>query len=54
MENYYTPIFFNAKPIAKKQERVHAISVVLPDAGVSVKTFTDERENIIDQKITGG
>jgi hypothetical protein len=36
------------------RELVHAITAVSPVAGARVKSFTDEMEKIIDQKITGG
>jgi hypothetical protein len=36
------------------RELVHAISAVSPAVGARVKSFTDEMETIIDQKITGG
>jgi len=36
------------------RELVHAISTVSPAVGARVKSFTDEMERIIDQKITGG
>jgi hypothetical protein len=36
------------------RELVHAISAVSPAAGARVKSFSDEMEKIIDQKITGG
>jgi hypothetical protein len=36
------------------RELVHAISTVSPAVGARVKSFTDEMEKIIDQKITGG
>jgi hypothetical protein len=36
------------------RELVRAISAVSPVAGARVKSFTDEIEKIIDQKITGG
>ncbi|WP_321506645.1 DUF166 family protein [uncultured Methanoregula sp.] len=36
------------------RELVHAISTVSPVAGARVRSFTDEMEKIIDQKITGG
>jgi len=36
------------------RELVHAISAESPAAGARVKSFTDDMEKIIDQKITGG
>jgi hypothetical protein len=36
------------------RELVRAISAVSPAVGARVKSFTDEMEKIIDQKITGG
>jgi hypothetical protein len=36
------------------RELVHAVNAVSPSAGERVKSFTDEMEKIIEQKITGG
>lgn len=36
------------------RELVHAITAASPENGARVKSFTDEMEKIIDQKITGG
>ena len=54
MEPHHTPIIFDWKPIAEKQEPVSTISAVLPVVGVRGKSFTHEAEKIFRQKITGG
>jgi len=36
------------------RELVHAISAVSPAASARVRSFAEEMEKIIDQKITGG
>jgi hypothetical protein len=36
------------------RDLVKAVNAVSPEAGAQVKTFSDEMEKIIDQKITGG